>query len=93
MEYHFRHEEELMIQCDYPGLVEHTQCHQRIVDEMTASRRATKDIKQYAVKRRYMMVDWVLAHMINEDKKIGAHIRKCRSAEQSPVTADCTGSA
>lgn len=82
-----------MIQCDYPGLVEHTQCHQRIVDEMTASRRATKDIKQYAVKRRYMMVDWVLAHMINEDKKIGAHIRKCRSAEQSPVTADCTGSA
>ena len=93
MEYHFRHEEELMIECGYPALVEHTQCHRRIVDEMTRSLRATKDIKQYAVKLRYMMVDWVLAHMINEDKQIGAHIRQCRTVDPSPVTADCAGSA
>jgi len=93
MEYHFRHEEELMIQSDYPALLEHSKCHRRIVDEMTSSLRATKDIKLYAVTLRHMMIDWVLAHMINEDKKIGAHIRKCRAAEQSPVAADCTGSA
>ena len=93
MEYHFKHEEELMIQCEYPGLVEHSQCHRRIVDEMTSSLRATKDIRQYAVKLRNMMVDWVVAHMINEDKKIGAHIRKSHSTELSSVGADCTGSA
>lgn len=93
MEYHFRHEEELMIECGYPGLLDHSQCHRRIVDEMTSSLRATKDIRQYAVKLRYMMVDWVVAHMINEDKKIGAHIRKARSTEARPVAADCAGSA
>lgn len=92
MEYHFRHEEKLMIECGYPALVEHTQCHRRIVDEMTSSLRATKDIRQYAVKLRYLMVDWVVAHMINEDKKIGAHIRESQTAEPSPVTAGGTGS-
>ncbi len=93
MEYHFRHEEELMIECGYPTLVEHSQCHRRIVDEMTSSLRATKDIRQYAVKLRHMMVDWVVAHMVNEDKKIGAHIRLSRTAKPSAVITDCAGSA
>ena len=83
MEYHFRHEEELMVQCDYPDLLEHTQCHRRIAKEMANSLRATKDIRLYAVELRHTMVDWVLTHMINEDKKIGAYLKKCEASATS----------
>lgn len=75
MEEHFQHEEELMIQSDFPALIEHTGMHRRITASMTRALREIKDIQHFAAELRFMMVEWVLTHMIQEDKRIGDYLR------------------
>lgn len=75
MEEHFQHEEELMMQCDYPALIEHAGMHRRITASMTRALREIKDIQHFAAELRFMMVEWVLAHMLQEDKRIGDYLR------------------
>lgn len=75
MEEHFRHEEELMMQCEYPALIEHAAMHRRITVSMNKAVREIKDIHHFAAELRFMMVEWVLTHMIRDDKQIGEHLR------------------
>jgi hemerythrin len=75
MEDHFQHEEELMMQCEYPALIEHAALHRRITAGMTRAVREIKDIQHFAAELRFMMVEWVLTHMIQEDKQIGEYLR------------------
>lgn len=42
---------------------------------MTRALREIKDIQHFAAELRFMMVEWVLAHMLQEDKRIGDYLR------------------
>jgi len=74
MEYHFRHEEELMESITFPHLEHHRAAHQRIVEEMSESLRETPSVKEYGQKLRLFMVGWVLQHVIDEDMQIKPYL-------------------
>lgn len=78
MEHHFRHEEELMGRIGYPQLAEHTRCHHQISDNMTHLLRTTRDLKDYASQLQHAMFDWVLTHVINEDRQVGTYLKSRR---------------
>jgi len=75
---HFRDEEELQAQSNYPGLEEHRQMHQSFVENVSALlhdlRRSGKSIL-LVIKINKMLNDWIVNHISTEDKKIGLFIQ------------------
>jgi len=67
---HFSDEEALMSQMGYPALAEHKMLHEKIIDEINTTVRATKDL--FSLKKElYLMLDnWIRQHILIEDKKI-----------------------
>ena len=61
MEGHFQHEEELMMRCEYPALLEHIEMHRQIATGLARAVREIKDIQHFAAELRFIMVEWVLA--------------------------------
>ncbi|MFI3249331.1 MAG: bacteriohemerythrin [Eubacteriales bacterium] len=76
---HFAHEEELQRQSGYPDYVRHKRLHSDFVQTVL-------DIEQKFLKEgctirlvceiNLEIGNWVMAHIKNEDKKIGQHIAK-----------------
>ncbi len=74
MEFHFDHEEKLMQEAAAPHLAEHAQRHKRIIQSMNQALLSQEDITQYAAQLRYLMVDWVVRHIVEEDRKITQYL-------------------
>lgn len=81
MENHFDHEEELMREASYSELERHAERHRRIIAEMNEMLRGHQDMNQYAAALRQYMVDWVLTHIMEEDKKLAGAIRPHHASE------------
>lgn len=67
---HFENEEAFMRQIDYKGLADHQKLHKVIVNEMNKIMRKSKTIDVLVYKFKRLMNDWVLQHIIVDDKKI-----------------------
>ena len=70
VETHFRHEEELMAKIAYRGRAAHSQCHARIVARMQYALRSSKSQTELLDSLKHLMLDWVLRHILEEDRQI-----------------------
>lgn len=80
---HFEHEETLMIESNYPGLIEHMQKHRKISQRLTEAIRGNNDIEKISQYLQHIMLDWVVRHILAEDVKFGhflAHARDMTGA-------------
>lgn len=73
---HFAHEEDLMRKVKFPDLLEHRKLHAELVSELDDL------IEQYEIspdhdlsnKTMQFLEDWLLHHILIEDKKIGRYV-------------------
>jgi len=79
---HFKAEEELQALYEYPGRIAHKKLHDHFIEETIKLMHELKEghSADFTDHVRKMLIGWFLMHINNEDKKLGAHIRK-RSEE------------
>jgi len=79
--YHFKNEEELMEQIQYPELNEHKALHKQL---MTDVRQILVDLRNgkniSGVDLVNFLKNWIVEHIEKEDKKIGIEMEKIRTA-------------
>lgn len=76
---HFRDEERIQEEADYPGITKHKWIHSQIimkVDELVREFRQTGPTIVLVGKLNATLVDWVINHIKTEDRKIGEHIQQ-----------------
>jgi hemerythrin-like metal-binding protein len=74
--HHFSLEEEYMEKYQYPGKGAHHKEHQDFVKELKAFRDENKGYSQRASDDLLTrMEDWILTHILEDDQKLGEHIR------------------
>ncbi len=74
MKLHFANEQKLMQEVGYPDYKQHAQAHGALVRAMNGLLRNGGDLDNLLVNLRHAMVDWVVWHIINEDKKIAEYV-------------------
>ena len=75
MESHFDNEQELMREADYPEYEEHVQAHAKIISDMNDLLKTCSDLDQLVAELKPAMRDWVVQHILDEDKKIAKHLK------------------
>ena len=70
VQYHFEHEEELMVSCGYPLLQEHHEKHQEILQSMIRIVSHASTMKEVVEPFRELLVHWVVVHIGQEDRNI-----------------------
>jgi hemerythrin len=73
-QFHFATEEKLMARCGYEGLEEQKALHAALMNrlaELLDERQVTLDIYKYYYDLLDFLKDWLLDHLLIEDKKFG----------------------
>lgn len=74
--HHFSEEQEVMRQIGYPEYDTHLKMHERLTQQVVA---ILTDLKQgkplTAIELIHFLRSWLVDHIVQEDKKIGAYIR------------------
>jgi len=73
-EYHFANEETVMEKVEYPGLEDHKALHKEILIKMSHMIKSCNDLDEYSSMLKQFMSDWVITHIMQEDKDIGKYI-------------------
>ena len=74
---HFRSEEELMRRVGYPEYEAHKKIHAKLIQEVTDVLLGLKRGKQLnPLELIDFLVDWVIHHVVHDDKKIGNFIAR-----------------
>ncbi|PKM44339.1 MAG: hypothetical protein CVV05_11355 [Gammaproteobacteria bacterium HGW-Gammaproteobacteria-1] len=75
---HFAHEEQIMDNIAYPGYMAHRQQHQHLLQEVAQFRDkiAAENTMEDTLSTVRFLKFWVLKHMVQEDSKIGQHIKR-----------------
>jgi hemerythrin-like metal-binding protein len=75
---HFAHEEQIMDNIAYPGYMAHRQQHQYLLQEVAQFRDkiAAESALEDTLSTVRFLKFWVLKHMVQEDSKIGQHIKR-----------------
>ncbi|MBL4613326.1 MAG: hemerythrin family protein [Magnetovibrio sp.] len=73
---HFAHEEDLMHKLGYPGIDEHRQLHVELVSDLDDLIDELENGVSHDLSNKTMQLleDWLLQHILVEDKKIGRYI-------------------
>lgn len=80
--YHFDYEENLLKISGYPGLESHIKKHERFTLElMTFSQKISNSKKDFFEEFRFWLMDWLLHHILSEDKKFVEHLHMCGKVE------------
>ena len=73
MEFHFDNEQKLMREVGFPEYEQHVQAHKTIINDMNGLLKTRSDLDQLVAKLRHAIVDWVVRHIMDEDKKIAEY--------------------
>jgi len=75
---HFDAEEQAMSKYAYPGAVDHLREHTAFIEHVSDLRRefASRPTMALVVKVQRLVVDWLINHIGDSDKKLGAYILK-----------------
>ena len=76
--FHFKSEENLMIDVGYPGLREHKELHLRLIDELSNNLAGLKLGLYPAERVEQFLVDWFVAHIANDDTRLSQYITSSR---------------
>ncbi|MDR0868674.1 MAG: hemerythrin family protein [Planctomycetota bacterium] len=78
VEHHFNSEEKVQVSSNYPGYAAHKQMHDDfrktvgVIKGQFAENGSVQDLQKILVK---VVVKWIVTHICNEDKKIGAYLK------------------
>ena len=75
---HFKDEEKVQEQHNYPGLAAHKQLHEDFIAEVATFKKEFEESGSNIVlvaKINKTLVDWLVKHITAEDKKIGEHVK------------------
>ena len=70
MRTHFKDEEEYMLSIEYPGLEEHKQLHQNLIDQLALVIQSSVKLSILKTKMRVIAKRAIVEHIVNEDIKI-----------------------
>lgn len=74
-QWHFRHEERLMMKYAYEGLVEHRTEHQELVDTARAlQQKLLQSGKTIATKDIEFLEYWLTGHILGADMELGSYL-------------------
>jgi len=92
MEFHFGNEERLLRRVGFVGYHDHVRSHQAIIAEMNRVMKTSRDLDTLGDNLRHLMLDWVLTHVLREDRKIAAYTKRPAAqpavAEASPAVPE-----
>jgi len=77
---HFKDEEALQVQCNYPEYERHKQLHEAfkpVVAELVQRFEECGSSEKLRIDIKTIVVKWLAHHILTEDKKIGEHLQKC----------------
>jgi len=77
VDFHFKAEEDMMVQTSYLGL----EAHRAVHDEMRSQVKALVDsyLEEHKILPASLMdylISWLIEHMDGEDRKLAGHLRK-----------------
>lgn len=75
MEFHFDNEQGLMREAGYPEHEEHAQAHAKIISDMNNLLKTSSNLDQLVVELKPAMRNWVVQHILDEDKKIAKYLK------------------
>lgn len=74
-EFHFLSEENLMYECQYPGIKAHEQIHSGILVDLNLLLERVAQDRAYPEEVVNFIKNWIFNHIAHEDKRIAEHIR------------------
>lgn len=82
VETHFQHEEELMASSDYPMLLEHKAMHFELAQAIfSLNEKYSKGQGKITDETMEFLKKWLLDHIVEQDMRIGEHIKKKKLSE------------
>lgn len=79
---HFAREEAFMVSIRYPGLDKHRRRHDRFTEMLARIMAPGTDAEEMSERLRLFMLDWIIRHILSEDRRIGEHA--ARAAQSAP---------
>jgi hemerythrin len=76
MEYHFGNEQRLMLKIGYLDYERHAAMHKAMTAELNRLMTASHDLEELTSGLHHLMVDWLLAHILREDRKIAVYTKR-----------------
>ncbi len=78
---HFAAEEKLMLQVNYPGLLQHKEAHEKMVAQVQEYQRRFKegDRTVTAEISQFLMTDWLVKHILGMDELYAPYFKKAFS--------------
>lgn len=73
---HFKDEERLMRQLNFPGLENHAKAHNEMLERLTNISAHCKNDELTVAELKTLMNDWLPAHIQKQDRLIGEFARK-----------------
>ncbi len=74
-EFHFQSEENLMIDCNYPDIDQHKLSHMHLINKFVMKTHGM-ELGKYSPKEvEDFLVDWLVSHIKNEDRKISEYLK------------------
>lgn len=77
--HHFKLEEKYMLESKYPDMKIHSREHHEFIQKLKQFRNENKEYSLEAADELLMfMGEWILTHILEDDKKLGKHILSWR---------------
>jgi hemerythrin-like metal-binding protein len=73
--YHFDREEEVMEEHDFPGLEKHRALHDLLIRKVLRFLLRYRRGELDPLELGEFLIDWLTTHILQEDMKLGAHVR------------------
>jgi hemerythrin len=73
--HHFEREEEAMDACHFPGLEAHRALHDRLIRTVLRLLLRYRNNELEPLELAEFLMDWLITHILEEDRKLGAHLR------------------
>lgn len=73
--HHFEREEEAMDACRFPGLEAHRALHDRLIRTVLRLLLRYRHNELEPLELAEFLMDWLITHILEEDRKLGAHLR------------------
>ena len=78
---HFAYEERLMRETNYPDREAHRLQHRALIMQIRVLRTALiENVLEWNDEVIRLIRDWLLLHMVEADRPLGAHLRNCPAA-------------
>lgn len=86
MGFHFGNEQRLMLKIGFLDYARHAAMHKAMIAELNRLMTTSRDLEELSSGLRHLMLDWLLAHILREDRKIAVYTK--RSAALPVFTAE-----